>query len=93
MSAIWSGAAGSVLALCFVLVLMLGLAWLAPRTLRRFGQPIGGGAGELRVLRSITIGPRERLVVVRHGDAELLIGVSAGNIALLERRVVEPPGD
>jgi flagellar biosynthetic protein FliO len=89
VSALWSGLAGSLLALGFV----LALAWLALRLLRRFAAPAehGGGAAELRVLRSIALGPRERLVLVRHGDAELLLGVSAGNIRLLERRSVEPP--
>jgi len=89
MSALWSGLAGSLLALGFV----LALAWLALRGLRRFAVPAdkGGAATELRVLRSIALGPRERLVLVRHGDAELLLGVSAGSVHLIERRSVEAP--
>jgi flagellar biogenesis protein FliO len=38
-------------------------------------------------VRSVSLGARERLVVVRHHDVELLLGVTPGAISLLERRV------
>ncbi|TCP05441.1 flagellar biosynthetic protein FliO [Rubrivivax gelatinosus] len=87
MTAAWSGLAGSVLALAFV----LALAWFGLRWLRRFVQPpAAAGAPELRVLRTLVLGPRERLVLVRHGDAELLLGVGAEGVRLLDRRDAGP---
>ncbi|WP_164963050.1 flagellar biosynthetic protein FliO [Rubrivivax sp. JA1026] len=92
MSVAWSGLAGSVLALAFV----LALAWFGLRWMRRFAQPpADAGAPELRVLRTLALGPRERLVLVRHGDADLLLGVGADGVRLLDRRdaaaCVPPP--
>jgi flagellar biosynthetic protein FliO len=69
-------------------VLVLLLAWVALRLLSRtvHGRG-GGGAGDvLRVERVLALGARERLVLVRHGERQLLLGVTAGSIRLLQSR-------
>jgi flagellar biosynthetic protein FliO len=85
----WAGVLTSLVSL----VVVLGLAWLLLRWLKRtpWGRQQSGadGAGP-RVLRAVVLGPRERLVVVQHHDVELLLGVTAAGISVLERRQVEP---
>ena len=45
------------------------------------------------MLRAVSLGARERLVVVRHRDAEYLLGVTAANVSLIDRRPIDdaPP--
>lgn len=81
-----------VLGLVAVLLLIGGLAWVA-RNLFRF-QP--GMSGELRILGGLSMGPRERLVLVKVGGEQLLLGVAPGRIQtlhVLEHPIKEtPPG-
>jgi flagellar protein FliO/FliZ len=67
-----------VLGLVVVLMLFAALAWLV----RRFG--LGGftnsSTGELSVLESLSLGSRERLVIVQIGQEKLLLGITAGQI-------------
>jgi len=70
------GIGGAVTALVVVVALILALAWLAKRM-----PVLGGGVGSnpaLRIVGSLALGPRERLVVVAVGDTQLLLGVGAG---------------
>lgn len=70
------------------LVVVLALAWLALRALKRLqdrSQATSGG-GTLQVLASVGVGPRERIVAVRWHGRELLIGVSAGGVTRLAER-------
>jgi flagellar biosynthetic protein FliO len=79
---------GSVVATMLALVFVLGLAWLSLWAFKRLQSGRGTASNEgPRIVRSVSLGPRERLVVVQHHDAELLLGVTPGAISLLERRV------
>jgi flagellar protein FliO/FliZ len=80
--------AGTAAALVGVLV----LAWLGLRLLKRLHdrQADAGDAPPLQVLRSVAVGPRERLVVVRWRDRELLLGVTGGGITRLDPPAVDP---
>jgi flagellar protein FliO/FliZ len=63
-----------------VLALMAGLLWL----LRRAGlAPRAGGAGPLRLVGQLSLGPRERIVIVEAGERWLLLGVGAGGVSRL----------
>lgn len=74
------GALGaSLLALILVVVLILALGWL----LRRLPGNTLRGHPELRVVAQLSLGVRERLVVVAVGDKQHLIGVSNERISLL----------
>lgn len=67
-------AASAVLALLLVVGLILLLAWLA----RRMPGLTGTTHPGLRVLGSVALGPRDRVVLVEVGQTQLLVGVGAG---------------
>ncbi len=65
--------------LLLVLALLLGLAWLAKRFM---GAP-GVGKGRVQVIGGVSLGPRERAVIVEVEGQRLLLGVAQGNVRLL----------
>lgn len=70
---------GTVFALLFVVGLILALAWLA----RRMPGVAGSSNRALRVVASLSLGPREKVVVVDVGGQQLLLGVGAGGTRAL----------
>lgn len=75
----------------FVVALIFVLAWVA----RRMRWQPRSGDGQLEVLAEFAIGGRERILLLRVGDRQALIGVGAGSIAslqLLEAPVAIEPG-
>lgn len=80
-SATSAGAIGGALfSLILVVALILALGWLARRMP---GIARGGNANGLRVVATLPIGQRERLMVVEVGDTQLLIGAGPGGIHTL----------
>lgn len=74
------------LATVLALGLVLGLVWMVLRTLRRLQPRLAAGSGPVpQVLHSAGLGPRERLVLVRHRGREYLLGVGAGGVHLIDR--------
>lgn len=64
----------------FVVVgLIVGMAWF----MRRMGNMSGMSAGNLKVLGGVSVGQRERIVLVQAGDTQLLVGVAPGQIRTL----------
>lgn len=76
------GAAG-LLQAGFGLVLVLALIFLCGWALRRFGLQQIGGNRLLKVVSSVMVGQRERVVVVEVGDCWLVLGVAAGQVSAL----------
>lgn len=72
--------------LVVVLAAILILSW----ALKRINRLPGSDQRKLEITGTLSLGQRERLVSVRCGDLELLLGVTAGSIAALH--VVENPG-
>ena len=74
------GLASVSLAMVIVAALLWGGLW----ALRRV-RPNGGmwGAGDCKIVRSLALGPRERLLVVRVGTRHLVVGVSSTAVSLL----------
>ena len=68
-----------VLGLATVVVLIFALAWAA----RRFGRMQSLPIGALRVLGGLSLGTRERVVLIKVGDTQLLLGVAPGRIETL----------
>jgi len=68
-----------VLGLVMVLALIFALAW----AVRRFGRVQSLPTGALRVLGGLSLGTRERLVLVKVGNAQLLLGVAPGRVQTL----------
>jgi flagellar protein FliO/FliZ len=75
-----------VVALIVVLAAVLAAAWLA-RRMRAFSG--GGGSADLEMLAQLPLGTRERAVLLRVGDCQVLIGVAAGSVRTLH--VLQPP--
>jgi flagellar protein FliO/FliZ len=77
-------AAGGTLEVTLALLLVVGLiallAWAA-RRLRGFG--IGGVSERIQVLSDRAVGPKERCLLVRVGDTDILLGVAAGAVRAL----------
>ena len=65
--------------LLLVLGLVFGLVFLLKKV---NGLPLGGRA-PIRVLGSVRIGSREKLVLVQAGEQQLLVGVAPGGIRTL----------
>ena len=89
-----ASAASGFVSVAFSLLLILGvivaLAWVATR-LRL--TPRAASAG-LRVLADVAVGAKERVVLLKVGDAQALVGVGTEGVrslALLDRPVVLPP--
>jgi flagellar protein FliO/FliZ len=67
-------------ALLFVLALMLGLAWF----MKRFGpKSFGGGNSNVRLVGSLSVGTRERILVVEVGEQWIVVGASPGRMNAL----------
>src|SRR4051812_48191405 len=80
------GALEVTLALLLVVGLIALLAWAA-RRLRGFG--IGGVKDRIQVLGDRAVGPKERCLLVRVGETDILLGVATGSVRALH---VFPPG-
>ncbi len=73
--------------LLLILALIIGLGWLV----RRYGRLPVAGKGLVTILGGVSLGPRERAVVLQVGDARLLVGVAPGRVQTLH--VIEGSGD
>ncbi len=89
-----SSSAGSLLqtifALVFVLALLIGLAWV----MKRYGPKAMGGNSKMRVVSSLNLGGRERIVLIEVADQWIVVGASPGRVnalATLPRQEGEPP--
>lgn len=65
--------------LAVVLALVFGLAWIA----RRLGVPAAGHSPLLRQISALSVGPRERVVIVEAGESWLVLGITAQSIRTL----------
>lgn len=71
--------------LMVVVAVILVVAFL----LRRSGGLSGSVGGQLRVLGAVSVGQRERVVLVKAGKQQLLVGVAPGQVRTLH--VLEEP--
>ncbi|WP_369932691.1 flagellar biosynthetic protein FliO [Xanthomonas tesorieronis] len=72
---------GAVFALLLVLGLILGMAWVLKRLPGSGFRPAEG----LRVVASLAVGAKERVVVLEVNGEQLLLGVSPGGVRTLHR--------
>ena len=67
-------------ALMFVLALLVGLAWF----LKRFGpKNLGGGNNTVKLVGALSVGARERILVVEVGGQWIVVGASPGRMNAL----------
>jgi flagellar protein FliO/FliZ len=74
------------------------LAWASIAVLKRLQLGRSGSKGatsanpsELRFIRALPLGTKERVVVLHYQGQEWLLGVTAGSISLLAQRPLEQP--
>jgi flagellar protein FliO/FliZ len=81
------------LSLAAIIALILAVSWL----LKRLKLGTVRGRGEISVIDQLSLGPRERIVLVRVGESQVLVGVSAGGLVGLTPlaapiAIQSPPG-
>lgn len=69
----------TLLSLSIVLAVLAILVWL----IKRFRLGNFQGTKKIHVLSALSIGQRERLLVVQIGDEQILLGVASGNVSML----------
>jgi len=71
------------------LVLVLMVFWVCAKLLSGLQQARTGGQGSLKVVATLSLGHRERLVVVSTGSEQLMLGVTPSRIERVH--VLETP--
>ena len=67
--------------LILVLCLLGGLLWALKRM--QTGVRPGGGLKQLQVIEAVSVGPRQKVALVRVGSREVLVGISPAQITAL----------
>jgi flagellar protein FliO/FliZ len=67
--------------LILVLSLLGGLLWALKRM--QSGVRTGGGERQLQVIEAVSVGPRQKIALVRVGPREVLVGISPTQITAL----------
>lgn len=75
----------TLLGLFVVLACIAFLAWL----LRRTGRFQTTANGEMKIITSLALGPRERAVLLQVGDQQILLGVTSQHVQTLH--ILETP--
>ena len=77
----------SFVSMLLALGVVIAIAWFALRLLRDRMQPRvkadGGVDDGLRFVRALSVGTKERVVIVEHRGARWMLGVTAGGISAL----------
>jgi flagellar biosynthetic protein FliO len=76
-------ATGSLLQTLFALIVVLGVLGALAWFLKRYGPKAMGGNANLRVVGSLNLGGRERVLVVEVGKQWIVVGASPGRINAL----------
>ena len=76
-----------VISLAAVLALILLVGWVMNR-LQRVRR---GGSATLEVIDVLPVGPKEKILLLRAGDKQVLLGMAPGSISPLAE--IEPAGD
>ncbi|NGM51025.1 flagellar biosynthetic protein FliO [Caulobacter sp. 602-2] len=77
------------LTVAIALAIVLGLAFFSLKLLKRV-QAGPASDDQIRYLRALPVGQRERLTLVAYRDEVFLLGVTAGQITVLDRRTRTP---
>lgn len=70
-----------ILSLAFVIVLIYAVAWYV----RRLQLTTGATGQSMRVVSALSVGTREKVVLVQVGEEQLLLGVAPGRVNLLRQ--------
>ncbi len=75
--------AGQVVQLVLGLLFIVGLIFLLGYLMRRIGPLAAQGGQHIRIISSLPLGPRDRLMLVDVAGKQLLLGASPGRISTL----------
>jgi len=64
------------LSLLAIVALIVAVSW----ALKRLKMAGPRGRGEIAVVDELALGPRERIVLLRVGESQLLVGIGAGGV-------------
>jgi flagellar protein FliO/FliZ len=67
------------LSLVAIVALIFAISWV----LKRFKLAGARGRGEITVIDELALGPRERIMLIRVGGSQVLVGVGAGGLVQL----------
>jgi len=67
------------LSLIAIVALILAISW----ALKRLKMSGPRGSGDISVLDELSVGPRDRIVLIRVGESQVLVGVSASGLVPL----------
>lgn len=70
-----------VLSLAVVLLLIFFAAWL----LKSFSRFPGAASGHLRVLGALSVGQKEKIILLQVGKEQIVVGVTASEISFLHQ--------
>ena len=65
--------------LLLVVLIIVGGAWV----IRRYGRINTAANGNLRIIAGLSVGQREKIVLIEAGDVHLLLGVAPGRVQTL----------
>jgi flagellar protein FliO/FliZ len=72
--------AGSLMQVIFGLLVVLGLMGGTVWLLKRFGAVKAAGTGNIKIVGGVSVGTRERVLVVEVADQWIVVGVAPGSI-------------
>lgn len=77
------GSTGGIFQILFVLILVLGLMMGAAWLLKRFNAGGTTSGGGIKIVGGVSVGSRERIMVVEVADQWIVVGVTSANISAL----------
>jgi len=75
--------AGSLTQLTLSLIAIVALILVISWALKRLKLAGPRGSGEIAILDELSVGPRDRIVLVRVGESQVLVGISAAGLVPL----------
>lgn len=73
----------TVIEMVFYLMLVVAVIFFCAWLFRRMGGMGVGAAGLIKILTAISLGSRDRIVLIQVGDKQMLLGISPGRINTL----------
>ena len=74
---------GSLTQLTLSLIAIVGLILVISWALKRLKLAGPRGSGEIAVIDELSVGPRDRIVLIRVGESQVLVGISAAGFVPL----------
>ena len=74
----------------FALLIIVAAIFLVVWLLRRYGGFQASGSGRIQVVDGVSVGQRERVLLLRVGKEHLVVGVAQGQISDLGRVEISP---